>query len=58
MKSYFSCSWAFYGADPESNGPFAFFIRESNLLLSSYLREEKSSLSLFPKIVLLALSYL
>ena len=45
-----------FRAYPESNRPFAVLIRESNSLLGSYLKVEKSSLSFLSKIVRLALN--
>ena len=46
-----------FRAYPEANRPFALLIRESNLLLGSYLVVEKSSLSFLSNIVFLALSF-
>jgi hypothetical protein len=46
-----------FRAYPESKRPFAFLIRDSNLLLGSYLVVEKSSLSFLSNIVFLALSF-
>ena len=46
-----------FTAYQESNRPFAFLIRDSNLLLGSYLVVEKSSLSFLSNIVFLALSF-
>ena len=46
-----------FRAYPESKSPFAFLIRDSNLLLGSYLVVEKSSLSFLSNIVFLALSF-
>jgi len=45
-----------FTAYQESSRPFAFLIRDSNLLLGSYL-VEKSSLSFLSNIVFLALSF-